>query len=242
MLPKIEHPTVDIKIPSLDKQYPFRPFLVKEEKILLMAKESEESTDILKAIKQIVNNCSLDESLNISELCIFDLEYIFLNIRGFSVDNIVTVSYIDNEDGNLYDFEVDLNQVEVTFPESIDYNIPIDTNSGFIMKYPSAHLYEDDSFLESDKEHMFELIVRCIDKIYNGDEVYESKDLSLDEIRDFLDSLDLKTFTKVQNFLTNIPKIEYVLDYEIEVGKGEEIVKKPKQIILRSLNDFFAWR
>lgn len=242
MLPKIQHPITDIEVPSLKKEYPFRPFLVKEEKLLLMAKESEETTDILKAIKQIVNNCSLDESLDINSLAIFDLEYIFIKIRCVSVDNVVKVSYIDNEDNNLYDFNVDLNEVKVVYNENENNRIEIDDNSGFIMKYPSASLYSDDSFLYVGKEHMFELIVRCIDKIYNGDEVYEARDISIDEIREFLDSLDLKTFEKVQSYLTSIPRIEHVLYYTIELGEDENKVKKEKKIILRSLNDFFSWR
>ena len=116
-LPKISYPTYTIKVPSTKKNVKFRPFLVKEEKLLLMAKESENNADILQSIKQIVNNCCLDENFDNEKLTIFDLEYIFIKLRAFSVDNIVKVSYKDEEDGQNYDFEVDLNSVEIDFPE-----------------------------------------------------------------------------------------------------------------------------
>jgi hypothetical protein len=107
LLPKIEHPTFKIKIPSTEKTHSFRPFLVKEEKILLMAKESKSTSDILSAIRQIVINCSVDEKFDIDKLALFDLEYIFLKLRSISVDNVVKVAYRDNEDSKLYYFEVD---------------------------------------------------------------------------------------------------------------------------------------
>jgi hypothetical protein len=234
MLPKIEHPIHTIKIPSMDKEFKFRPFLVKEEKLLLIAKESEEPTDILVAIKQIVTNCCLDE-LDTDELTIFDLEYTFLKIRSFSVDNIVNISFRDVDDGQLYDFEIDLDTIKVVFPKQNDPNIKIDDNSGFIMKYPSAALYSDDTFLDIEKEHMFELIIRCVKQIYNGDEVYDSEDLSPEEIGDFLEALDLKTFSKVQEFLSNSPTMKHELFYTDSSGID-------KKIVLRSLNDFFSWR
>lgn len=236
MLPKLPYPIHDIKVPSLDKVYKFRPFLVKEEKILLMAKESEEATDILIAIKQIITNCSLEENLDIDELCIFDLEYIFLKLRALSVDNMIKVSYIDNEDDKVYDFEINLDDVEVVFPEEeVDNTIKIDENSGLVLNYPSASLYSDNDFLYSGSDHMFNLIVRCVSKIYNGDEVFEATDLQIEEIENFLDSLDLKTFNKIIDFLSNTPKIEHELSYINSLDK-------PRKIILRSLNDFFAWR
>jgi hypothetical protein len=116
-LPKIEHPIHKIKIPSTKKEVGFRPFLVKEEKLLLMAKESETPSDILSTIKQIINNCCLDPKFDINKLAIFDLEYIFLRLRAISVDNNVKVTYRDNEDQKLYDFDIPLNKVEIKYPE-----------------------------------------------------------------------------------------------------------------------------
>ena len=118
-LPKIEHPIFKIKIPSSKREVRFRPFLVKEEKILLIAKTSEQENDILLAIKQVVNNCALDD-LNIDKLALFDVEYLFLRIRAQSVNNIVSVTYRDNEDPMDYDFDIDLNNVNVVFPLNLE--------------------------------------------------------------------------------------------------------------------------
>jgi hypothetical protein len=234
-LPKIDYPVYRVKIPSLKKEFQFRPFLVKEEKILLMAKESEQATDILSAIKQIINNCSIDSKFDIDKLALFDLEYIFLKLRSISVDNIVKVSYKDNEDGKNYDFDIDLNDVEVHFPEKINNNINITEKSGIVMKYPSAKLYDDKEFLSLEKDYMFELIVRCIDSIYYEDQIYKANDYKKEELVEFLENLNIKVFEEIQKFLLNIPKIEYKINYENSEGTKREIV-------LSSLNDFFTWR
>jgi len=234
-LPKISYPTYTIKVPSTKKNVKFRPFLVKEEKLLLMAKESENNADILQSIKQIVNNCCLDENFDNEKMTIFDLEYIFIKLRAFSVDNIVKVSYKDEEDGQNYDFEVDLNAVEVEFPEKNENNIKISDTFGILMKYPSASLYEDKDFLNLDKDYLFELIVRCIDKIYEGDNVFEAKNYTMKDLGDFLENLDSKTFVSVQNFLMNSPKLLHVMKYKNSLGNE-------KEIRLSSLNDFFTFR
>ena len=234
-LPKIDYPVYKIKIPSLKKETQFRPFLVKEEKLLLMAKESDNSSDILSAIKQIINNCSIDSKFDINKLALFDLEYVFLKLRSISVDNMVKVSYKDNEDKKVYDFEIDLNKIEVKFSEKIDNNIKITNKSGIIMKYPSAELYDDKEFLSLDKDYMFELIVRCIDTIYYEDQVYSSKDYKKEDLNEFLESLDIKTFDKIQQFLLSVPRMEHKIQYKNSLGNEREIV-------LSSLNDFFTLR
>ena len=235
MLPKIEYPLYNIKIPSLKKVFKFRPFLVKEEKLLLMAKESEGQADILSAIKQVVNNCCADTNFDVNKLSVFDLEYAFLKLRAISVDNIVKLSYKDLEDEQMYDFQVDLNEVEVKWPTKLDNNIEITKKSGIVMRHPPATLYDDEEFLKLDKDYMFELIIRCIDKIYYEDNVYESNNYKKEELNEFLESLDMKTYEAIQNFLINTPKIEYVLEYKNSLGND-------RKIILNSLNDFFTWR
>lgn len=234
-LPKIDYPIYTITVPSTKENFKFRPFLVKEEKLLLMAKESENSNDILSSIKQIITNCSLEPKFNIDKYAIFDLEFIFLKLRSFSVDNIVKVAYKDFEDEKIYDFQIDLNEVKVSFPEKIDNNIKISENSGIVMKFPSATLYSDEEFLGLEKDYMFELIIRCIDKIYYEDEVYESKNYKKEEINEFLENLNMKVFENIQNFLLNVPKMQYTIKYKNSLGNDREI-------ILNSLNDFFTWR
>ena len=234
-LPKISYPINDVKIPSLNKSFKFRPFLVKEEKLLLMAKESQTPSDILQAIKQVVNNCSIDIKFDADRLAIFDLEYIFLRLRAMSVDNVVKVTYKDYEDEKNYDFDIDLNKVEVDFPKEFDNKVVVTDKSGIILKYPSASLYDDKEFINSEKDYMFELIVRCVDKIYENENVFEAKDYSLKEIREFLENLDVKTFDKIREFLLNLPKLKYVIEYKNSLGND-------RKIELNSLNDFFTLR
>lgn len=231
-LPKIDYPLYNIEIPSLKKEFRFRPFLVKEEKLLLMAKESDNNSDILSSIKQVVNNCSMDNNFDINKLAVFDLEYIFLKLRALSVDNKVKLTYIDNEDGKTYNFEVDLNDIKVKFPEKINNNIKLTEKSGILMKYPPASLYSDQDFLNLKKDHMFELIIRCLDKIYEDDSIIELKQYSNKQLTEFLDNLNIQTFEKIQEFLLSVPKIEYVIKYKNSLDNDREI-------ILNSLNDFF---
>ena len=136
-LPKIKHPIYEFKVPSMGTKESFRPFLVKEEKVLLMAKSSEDPSDAMRAVKQIVNNCAISESFDVDKLTIFDLEYLFLQLRAVSVSNIVKVSYRDNEDGKVYDFGIDLKEVDVEFPEGIEKVIRVTDDMGIVMKWPS---------------------------------------------------------------------------------------------------------
>ncbi len=232
-LPKIDQPIYNIEVPSIKKNYPFRPFLVKEEKLILMAKEGKSETEILSAIKQIVNNCSLDPKFDVNKLALFDLEYIFLKLRSFSVDSTVKVSYKDSEDEKIYDFEVNLEDVKMVFPDETKNQIEITNKSGLIMKYPSASLYDDKEFMALEKDYMFELILRCIDSIYDGDEVYPARDYKRKELSDFLENLDIKTFQKIQKFLLAVPHMEYKINYKNAKDHDREIV-------LTSLNDFFT--
>jgi len=234
-LPKIEHPILNIEVPSLKKKYRFRPFLVKEEKLLLMAKESKEDADIFTAVKQVVENCSLDSKIKVDKLTLFDLEYLFLKIRASSVDNKINVGYRDAEDNKIYNFEVNLDDIKVVFPEKTNNTIKITDKAGLVMSYPQANLYADKDFLTMEKDHLFKLIVRCIDKIYEGDQVYEASNFTREQLENFLENLDIKTFDKVHKFLLSTPKIEYVIEYENSNGNK-------RKITLNSLNDFFIWR
>lgn len=232
-LPKIDQPIYNIEVPSLKKNFPFRPFLVKEEKLILMAKEGKSETEILSAIKQIVNNCALDPKMDVNKLALFDLEYLFLRLRSVSVDNNVKVSYKDNEDEKIYEFDVNLDDVKMVYPENTSNKIKITDNSGIIMKYPSAALYDDKDFMALEKDYMFELIIRCIDSIYYEDEVYSARDYKKKELSEFLENLNLKVFQEIQKFLLSVPHMEYKIKYKNEKDHDREIV-------LTSLNDFFT--
>jgi hypothetical protein len=233
-LPKNDYPIFKLIVPSTKKEIRFRPFLVKEEKILLIAKTTEQESDMILAIKQVVNNCSVDK-IDVDKLAIFDLEYLFLRIRSQSVNNIVIVTYKDNEDESNYEFSIDLNQVEVNFPENLDKTIKFNETSGIIMKYPDASLYEDKEFLASGDEVFYQLVLRCIEKIYDEETVYDVKNYSLAEVADYIENMDVKTFDKIRDFMVNQPKMSYVINYKNR--KGNE-----RKIELTTLSDFFTLR
>ena len=234
MLPKISHPSFEFVVPSTGKKELFRPFLVKEEKILLMSKTSEDSSEIFRSIKQVINNCAISENFDIDKLTIFDLEYIFLQIRAVSINSITKVSYRDNEDGEIYSFDVDLTKLEVKFPINIDKVIKITDKVGIKMKYPSASIFDDKEFFSySGEDSFYELMLRCIDKIYNEDDLFDPKDYSKQELEEFMDQLDVKIFEKIQNFMNNIPRLYHTLEYVNKNGN-------PRIITMNSLNDFFT--
>jgi hypothetical protein len=232
-LPKIKHPIFEFVVPSTNKKESFRPFLVKEEKILLMAKTSEEPNEILRAVKQVVNNCALSKSFDVDRLAIFDIEYLFMQLRAISVNNIVKVSYKDNEDDEIYEFSIDLKEVKVQFPEKIDRVIKITDKMGIQMRYPTASIFDDKDFFGSGDDAFYELVIRCIDKIYDGDEIYDPTEYSKEEVEQFLDDCGIDTFEKVQMFMSNVPKLYHKLEYKNKNGNQ-------RVIELTSLTDFFT--
>ena len=235
ILPKIDYPIYTIEVPSTRQKVKFRPFLVKEEKLLLMARESENTADILTAVKQIVNNCSIDPNFDVDKLAIFDLELIFIKLRAFSIDNILKVAYKDFEDEKIYNFEINLLDVKVIFPEKSEKHIKITEKSGLTMKYPPSTLYDDQEFLKLEKNYLFELISRCIDSIYYEDQVFDAKNYSKEELSEFLENLNIKTFDEIQTFLLESPKIYHKIEYKNSLDHD-------RTIEYSSLNDFFMWR
>jgi hypothetical protein len=235
-LPKIDYPTITVQIPPNNKPYMFRPMLVREEKLLLMAKVSEDQTDILSAIKQVVINCSLDPTLDVDKIPLYALEYLFVRLRGFSIGDKIEVSYRDLEDDKSYDFVVDLTKVEVKFPETTDNKIQINDKSGLVMKYPSASIYSDKTFLNAEGEETFyRLVVRCIDQIYDAENVYEGKDFEESAMLEFLELMDIPSFEKVRAFMINVPTLYYKLEYKNANGNA-------RTIELKNLSDFFTLR
>jgi hypothetical protein len=234
-LPKVKHQIYDFVIPSTGKKESFRPFLVKEEKILLMAKASDDPADSLRAVKQIVNNCGIREAFDVDTLTIFDIEYLFIQLRAVSVSNIVTLSYKDNEDNKVYDFTVDLKDIEIKFPETVDKIIKVTDTMGIVMKWPSASLFDDKDYFRAGDQAFYELILRCIDKIYDGEKVYNASEYSAKELEVFLDDCGIMVFNKIQEFMTNVPHIHHILTYTNSNGKKQSIE-------LNGLTDFFTLR
>lgn len=225
MLPKIEYPIHSIKIPSTKKLQNFRPFLVKEEKILLMAKESGEDQDIMKSIKQTINNCCVDKGFNIDDITTTDLGYLFIKLRAVSIDSKVKQSYRDIEDEKIYDFEIDLNKVEIKQDKIVNNNIKITKTMGLILKYPTAQFFNSG---END------LIPQCIDKIYDGEEIYDAKNHSSKELSEWIDSLSIQNMEQITEFMESAPHLEYVINYKNSFGND-------RKIILTAINDFFSF-
>jgi hypothetical protein len=237
MLPKITHPTFEVNIPSQNKKVKMRMMLVREEKILLMAKESDSQADVMNSIKQVVNNCLVGD-VDVNKLTVVDLEYLFLKLRAMSVDSSTKVSYRDNEDNKVYDFEVDLSQIQVKFPENTQDLISITDKISLKLKYPEASIYEDkDIFSEStETEDLLDrLLYKCIDKIFDGDNVIQIKDISMQELKDFMDDIDIKSYQNIREFLTKVPSIYHEIEYENEYGNK-------RKIVMNTLSDFFTLR
>lgn len=231
-LPKISHPIFELTLPSTKQLIKYRPFLVKEEKILLTAQASEEPQDMINSIKQVINNCILTEGVDVDHLTTFDLEYLFIKIRAKSVNNIITLSYKDLEDDKKYDVEVDLDSIEVKEDSDHSNKIEISSTSGIIMGYPSASLAANINASEGEMDIFFDVLKGCIETIYDGDAVYKASESTPEELDEFIQSLDVNTFKKIQDFFTTMPKLYYEVKYTNSLGNE-------KVIPLTTLNDFF---
>jgi len=235
-LPKLTTPTYELEIPSTDEKIKYRPFLVKEEKILMMALESKSSGDITQAVKDIVSECTFNK-VNIDLMPMFDVEYIFLNIRSKSVGEVSKLRILCPDDKKTYaELELDLNEVNVQVGEDHTNKIELGNGMGMIMKYPSIDSFKDSGIRDINASNMLEVISTCVLQIYEdeGKKVYDSKDQTSKELTDFIEQLNTKQFKDVQKFFDTMPKL-----------KHEVTIKNPKtkvesKITLSGLNDFFA--
>jgi hypothetical protein len=232
-LPKVEKPLFELYVPSMSKSVKARPFVVREEKILLTAQQAGEEKDIILAIKQVLNNCIVDD-FDVDELATFDLEYMFLKLRARSVNNIIEVSYRDNEDEKVYDFQIDLDKVELKMNEDISNIIMITDVLGIKMKYPSVTILDSVPDTNDAGEVVEYLIKSCVDQIFDEDSVYLSNEYTDEELTDFLDSLDIETFGKIREFFNNLPQMYHKIEYTNKNGNL-------RTIELTTLSDFFIW-
>lgn len=234
-LPKIDKPVFTLLVPSLKREVKFRPFVVKEEKILLIAQQSGQEKDIVMAIKQVLNNC-VQEKIDIDKLATFDLEYLFLKLRSRSVNNEIQVTYRDNEDEKTYDFTIDLDKVEMLKEkEGVSNNIKITEDGiGIVMRYPSVDIL-DNVPADATATDLVEYMIRsCIESIYDEENVYPAADYTDAELTEFLDSLDIESFNKIREFFDSLPTMYYKIEYENSMGS--------KRVIeLTTLSDFFTW-
>lgn len=233
MLPKIEKPTFLVTLPSTKRPVRFRMMTRREEKVLLIAKESEPS-DRLEAVRQVLINCAAD-NLDVDSLPIFDAEYAFIMIRACSMGSLEKVSYIDNDDHKEYDCEVDLTKVEVVFPENSAKTI----ETGDIkiqLCYPTVAAWSDAAVVKAAtlEDTLDALAVHCIDKIWVKSAVYAKENISPEQIKEFLDDLDLKSWDQIRSHLINLPHLSYWVSWV----NSNNIERK---VELRELQDFFSF-
>ena len=235
-LPKLTTPTYELEIPSTDEKIKYRPFLVKEEKILMMAMESKATADITQAVKDIVMECTFNK-VNISNMPMFDVEYIFLNIRSKSVGEVSKLKILCQDDGKTYaDVELDLNEVKVQVGDDHTNKIELTEDMGLIMKYPTIDSFSETGIRDINPSNMLDVISTCILQIYEkkGEKTYDPKDQTKKELTEFIEQLNTKQFKDVQKFFETMPKLKH----EITVKNPK--TKKENKVTLTGLNDFFG--
>lgn len=233
MLPKIDVPIYNVQLPLTKKKIRYRPFLVKEEKLLMMAMESEDVKGVTTTIKQIANNCILDE-IDVDDLPVLDLEFLFLQLRARSVNEIVEMNYkcnntIKNDEGDekSCDHVVKVNfnifDIKPTFDEKHTNKIELSAELGIVLRYPTFDSIEmiDDV---NDVEKVFSILNTCVDYIYDADNIYYAKDATKEEINEFIDGMTREQFEKVKVFFDTMPKLKKKVDFKCgKCGYSEEI-------------------
>ena len=237
-LPKIATPTYELTLPSTKKKIKYRPFLVKEEKLLVLALESDDSKQITNAIKAVLKSCIETRGVKVETLPTFDIEYLFLNIRGKSVGEEVEVNIIAPDDGETeIPITIQLDDIKVQEGEGHEKRIKLDDNLMMEMKYPSLDEFIKNNFDikgDVDIDKSFELIGSCIDKIFSEEEVWSTADCTKKEITSFLEQMNSVQFKQIEKFFETMPK----LSYQVEVTNPKTEVKST--VVLEGLSSFFA--
>jgi hypothetical protein len=239
-LPKIEVPKYELTIPSSGKQVKFRPFLVREEKILLIAMEAEDEKQMVGAVKDIITNCVYDE-INVDEMPMFDIEYIFLQLRAKSKGEEIDLTFECEKCKTPIETKVDLSTINVTKTEGHDTKIQLTDEVGIIMRYPSLTVQEIITNQDNtDTENIFRTINHCIDSIWDKESVYPAKDHTEKELLEFIESLPDKAFEKLQQFFTTIPVLKHDIKLHCEAGKGKKKCNWKGTKTLEGLGSFFG--
>ena len=239
-LPKIATPSYELELPSTGKTITYRPFLVKEEKLLVIALESEDTKQITNAIKAVIRACILSKGIKVEALPTFDIEYLFLNIRGKSVGEDLDVKLICPDDNQTeVNVNINLDDIQVQKPEGHSNQIKLDNDLMMELKYPSLNEFIKNNFDPNDlsknpMEQSFDLVGSCIDKIYNQDEVWAAADCTKKEISDFLDSMNSSQFKEVEKFFETMPKLTHTIKVLNPKTKVES------DIVLEGLASFFG--
>ena len=236
-LPKISTPTYELELPSNGKKIKYRPFLVREEKILIIAMESEDNKQITNAVKEVISNCILTRSVKVDQLSTFDIEYLFLNIRGKSVGEEVEVLITCPDDGvTQVPVSINLDDIKVETVENHSRDITLDSDLILRMKYPSMEEFIKNNFSaeELNLDNTFDLISSCIEQVYSEEESWSASDCSKKELREFLEQLSSKQFKDIETFFETMPKLTHTVKVLNPNTKVES------DIVLEGLNSFFG--
>jgi len=237
-LPKIATPTYELELPSTGETVQYRPFLVKEEKLLVIALESDDTKQITTAIKTVIKNCVITKGIKVEQLPTFDIEYLFLNIRGKSVGEEVEVNLIAPDDGETeVKVTIGLDDIKVAKNDDHTKQIKLDDTLMMEMKYPSLDQFISNNFEFNEKnqlEQSFDLIASCVDKIYSEEEVWAAADCTKKEIKDFLEQMNSTQFKEIETFFETMPKLTHTVKF---VNPN---TKKENEVLLEGLASFFA--
>jgi hypothetical protein len=237
-LPKIATPTYELELPSTGAAVTYRPFLVKEEKVLVIALESEDNKQITNAIKAVLKSCVLTKGIKVEKLPTFDIEYLFLNIRGKSVGEELDVNVIcPDDEKTTVQVSINLDDIQVEKNEEHDNKIKLDDNLMMELRYPSLDQFIKNNFEFDEKNAMaqsFELIATCIDKIYTEDEVWASADCTKKELNEFLESMNSSQFKGIETFFETMPKLSHTITVKNPNTKVES------EVVLEGLASFFG--
>ena len=238
-LPKIATPTYELVLPSSDKKIKFRPFLVKEEKILILAMESQDTKQIANAVKNVITHCILSRGIKVEKLSTFDIEYLFLNIRGKSVGEDIEVMVTCPDDGKTQvPTLINIDSIKIQKSEDHSKDIKLDDTYTLRMKYPSLNEFIKSNFAggvdDMNVDDTFDLIASCIDQVYSEEESWSSADCTKKELKDFLEQLDSKQFKNIEKFFETMPKLSHT------VTVINPNTKKENKIVLEGLQNFFG--
>lgn len=211
-LPKIDVPTYDVTLPSNGKTVKIRPFLVKEEKLLLIAVESKDNESIIKTTKQIINNCIISGNVDVEKLPFFDIDYLFIALRAKSIGENIELSFTcnnttpeGNKCGGVFQADIDISNCQIEKNENISMDISLNNTLSIKMKYPTYTIMKEIMGNESILEKKIRVICNCVDRVVNGDKVYTTKDFSKEELKDFVESLTQEQYKKLEEFVDALP-------------------------------------
>ena len=237
-LPKIATPTYELELPSTGQTIQYRPFLVKEEKLLVLALEGEDVKEITTAIKNVIKSCIQTKGIKVDTLPTFDIEYLFLNIRGKSVGEELEVKLLCPDDDETYvPVKIPIDQISVVKNDDHTNKIKLDHSLMMEMKYPSLAEFIKNNFdfgQDASMDQSFDLIASCVDKIYNEEEVWVAADCTKKEINSFLDQMNSSQFKEIEKFFETMPKISHTVKITNPKTKVES------EVVLERLSSFFG--